>query len=343
MLNCLYFSLDGKALHVGFNNPNLPGKILVNGPNGWEITGATNGTMPDLTAAADTLRAALEGGSLSSSARVAVPLASVAGSFTENDAKLQAQLDAINAGMGKSVSIKFGDDLTVQLGRAELADAYEVTLTETGADVKLDSDALKAVLDKLIADNKADGIERKYSLLERHGAEVHYNDWDEGWVVKRDALLKAVQKAMQDGSEVTAEYDYVTPVKKHFKIGNNSFIEIDLKNQYLWFYRRGVLVMSTPIVSGSVENGTETPTGAFSVSYTRKNAKLSGAGYSYTVDYWIPYYGNIGIHDASWRTGNYGDDTYLSADGSHGCIEVPTEAARLIYENASTYIPVLVY
>lgn len=34
VLNCLYFSLDGSRLHVSFNNPNIPGTILVNGPAG---------------------------------------------------------------------------------------------------------------------------------------------------------------------------------------------------------------------------------------------------------------------------------------------------------------------
>ncbi len=34
VMNCLYFSLDGKALYIGFNNPTLPGKLLVNGPAG---------------------------------------------------------------------------------------------------------------------------------------------------------------------------------------------------------------------------------------------------------------------------------------------------------------------
>ena len=34
VLNCLYFSLDGTRLHVSFNNPNIPGTILVNGPAG---------------------------------------------------------------------------------------------------------------------------------------------------------------------------------------------------------------------------------------------------------------------------------------------------------------------
>ena len=34
ILNCMYFSLDGAALHMGFNNPDLPGKLIVNGPAG---------------------------------------------------------------------------------------------------------------------------------------------------------------------------------------------------------------------------------------------------------------------------------------------------------------------
>ena len=34
VLNCLYFSIDGSALYISFNNPNLPGKIFVNGPAG---------------------------------------------------------------------------------------------------------------------------------------------------------------------------------------------------------------------------------------------------------------------------------------------------------------------
>ena len=34
LINCMYFSLDGKSLHFGFNNPNLAGKLVINGPMG---------------------------------------------------------------------------------------------------------------------------------------------------------------------------------------------------------------------------------------------------------------------------------------------------------------------
>lgn len=34
VLNCLYFSVDARALHVSFNNPNLPGNVIYKGPAG---------------------------------------------------------------------------------------------------------------------------------------------------------------------------------------------------------------------------------------------------------------------------------------------------------------------
>ena len=34
LLNCVYFSLEGARLNFGFLNPNLPGKIVINGPMG---------------------------------------------------------------------------------------------------------------------------------------------------------------------------------------------------------------------------------------------------------------------------------------------------------------------
>ena len=39
VLNCLYISIDGRALHIAFNSPNVPGRMLVNGPAG--ATGVT--------------------------------------------------------------------------------------------------------------------------------------------------------------------------------------------------------------------------------------------------------------------------------------------------------------
>ena len=40
VLNCVYASLEGSALHFGFLDPNLPGDIVLNGPNGAKISSA---------------------------------------------------------------------------------------------------------------------------------------------------------------------------------------------------------------------------------------------------------------------------------------------------------------
>lgn len=34
VVNCLYISVDGRHVHAAFNNPNVPGKLIVNGPAG---------------------------------------------------------------------------------------------------------------------------------------------------------------------------------------------------------------------------------------------------------------------------------------------------------------------
>ena len=34
LINCIYFSVDGYAIRFGFLNPNLPGKLIINGPMG---------------------------------------------------------------------------------------------------------------------------------------------------------------------------------------------------------------------------------------------------------------------------------------------------------------------
>ena len=55
-----------------------------------------------------------------------------------------------------------------------------------------------------------------------------------------------------------------------------------------------------------------------------------GENYSSAVKYWMPFNGNVGMHDASWRS-EFGGWQYI-INGSHGCINLPTEKAAEIYE-----------
>ena len=59
------------------------------------------------------------------------------------------------------------------------------------------------------------------------------------------------------------------------------------------------------------------------------------------VDFWMPFNGNIGIHDASWRT-EFGKNIYMT-NGSHGCVNSPYELANTIFDNIEAGTPIVCY
>ena len=63
--------------------------------------------------------------------------------------------------------------------------------------------------------------------------------------------------------------------------------------------------------------------------------------YETQVTYWMPFNGGVGFHDASWRS-SFGGTIY-QYNGSHGCINMPYEKAKTLYNNISTGYYVVVY
>ncbi len=56
----------------------------------------------------------------------------------------------------------------------------------------------------------------------------------------------------------------------------------------------------------------------------------------------MPFYGNYGLHDASWRNGVFGGQDYLY-NGSHGCVNLPEATAAFIYNWADVGTPVWIH
>lgn len=314
---------------------------LVYGPNGWEVDANDTSTAPDLaTAEAGVRKALVSDGLAGDKLSVAVPLKQVAEVYQGDNPTIQAQIAAIEKATGNSVTLVLAGNKKVTLTKQQLASCFDVKLTDNSADVTLNEESMRRLVDQVIYDNGGDGLIPKYALIGTN--DLHLNDWDTGFKLDREALYKAVATALKDsGGEIIAQYDYVSSVKNHFNVGNNSFIEIDIENQFLWFYRRGELILWTPIVSGSVQAGTETPRGAFSVSYKRTDTRLAGDGYEYRVQYWIPFTGKVGIHEGTGLT-QFGGDVYKT-NGSFGSVLVPESIIKDIYDNCSTYLPVFVY
>jgi len=120
-----------------------------------------------------------------------------------------------------------------------------------------------------------------------------------------------------------------------------TYIEVDLTSQRLYFFQDGVNIFESELVSGNVSKGNGTPAGVFGLTYKERDATLVGENYESSVSYWMPFNGNIGFHDASWRS-VFGGTEYLF-NGSHGCINMPKEKAAELYELVYQSMPVVVY
>ncbi len=82
-----------------------------------------------------------------------------------------------------------------------------------------------------------------------------------------------------------------------------------------------------------------TPEGIYAMTYKTRNAILRGRGYATHVNYWMPFNKGIGLHDATWRS-KFGGEIYARS-GSHGCVNLPLEAAKSIYEYVGKGFPVI--
>lgn len=121
----------------------------------------------------------------------------------------------------------------------------------------------------------------------------------------------------------------------------DTYIEIDITEQRLWFYQAGKVELETDIVTGDVAKRRRTPEGVYFVYGKQKHRILRGGDYATPVDYWMPVKGGVGIHDAGWRK-EFGGEIYKNK-GSHGCINVPPEKAEALYGMIEVGIPVVIY
>ena len=163
-----------------------------------------------------------------------------------------------------------------------------------------------------------------------------------GWKIDIEAETKALIEDIQSGVEVTREPVFAV---KGAQWGENDigtfYVEIDMTNQMVYLVDNGVVRIQTPCVTGNVASGNTTPPGIFGVTYRQTNATLRGATYTSFVHYWMPFNGNIGMHDATWR-GRFGGEIYRTS-GSHGCVNLPKAAAAKIFESIYQGCPVICY
>ena len=104
------------------------------------------------------------------------------------------------------------------------------------------------------------------------------------------------------------------------------FVLVEISQQHAWMCEHTTLVYDTPVTTGEVANGDDTPTGTWHIQAKQGARYLTTLdGSRYHVNYWLPYDDIYGFHDAAWQTFPEGSDLYKTA-GSHGCVHLPETA-----------------
>lgn len=180
------------------------------------------------------------------------------------------------------------------------------------------------------------------------GNKINAYGGDYGWKIYFDKEKEKLEKNLKSGKNVKREpvYSYKAKCRNSAKddIGD-SYVEISIARQEVWLYIDGECIMNSSCVTGTPPNAS-TYTGVYALTYKKSPDVLTGpnaggGSYSSKVTFWMPFNGNQGMHDASWRS-SFGGSIYKT-NGSHGCVNLPYSAAATLYKHIDAGFPIVIY
>lgn len=258
---------------------------------------------------------------------------------TKDDEGLKAQCDALNRVREMQITYAFGS-------RSEVLNGEEICSWITGlADgvIQVSTDKAAAYV-KSLAD-KYDTAGRGRNFHTASGRDLTLSG-AYGWQINQPAEIAELIAVIRAGQSQTREPNYAKAAADRNNDWGGTYVEADLAAQHVYMYKDGVLVWEAPCVTGNVSKNHTTPEGIYTLSYKQTDRVLRGAKqadgtyeYESHVDYWMPFNGGIGFHDASWRS-KFGGAIYQNS-GSHGCVNLPPKKAKDLYNLVYAGIPVI--
>lgn len=251
-----------------------------------------------------------------------------------DSAKLERLVEQLNHYTQTRITYQFGEEETTLDG-----DTVHEWLSIRGSSVYLDKNAVRAYVEEMAKEHDTYYMEKEFVATD---GTVRKLGSAFGWMIDVDAETKHLLADLQSGGFVVREPEYKRR-GADFSENNiaDSYVEIDLGHQHLYLYIEGELILETDMVSGCMANGDATPAGIYDLEYRTKNVVLRGPTWESYVNYWMPFNGSVGMHDATWRS-EFGGDIYLH-NGSHGCVNLPYGMAQKIYEYVYSGMPVICY
>lgn len=221
--------------------------------------------------------------------------------------------------------------------------------------VTIDTDDIKNKIAEINSTQST--LDKNFNFKTHLGSVISVKGKGYGWALDVEKEMVLVQQAFEKGEKaITASntyghgwkgegYGYDTTANNGI---GDTYAEVSIAEQRIWIYKDGKLVITTNVVTGTHSTGNDTSKGVWYILYKRSPSILTGRelggkpSYEVKVNYWAPFTNDgQGFHDASWRT-NWNSVAYLNA-GSHGCVNTQPDAMKVVYENLSTYEPVVIY
>ncbi len=203
-----------------------------------------------------------------------------------------------------------------------------------------DEEKVYAFVDRLADEYDTVGAARQFHAT--RGDIVAVEGGIYGNKIDRKAEKEYLLSAFLEGKREIHEPVYLQKALRQGKddIGD-TYIEVDMTDQMMYYYVAGELKIETPVVTGNTGLRRGTPSGTNYVYNKQRNRVLRGEDYASPVKYWIPVKGAIGIHDASWRS-KYGGEIYKT-NGSHGCINTPLDEVSQLYDMVEVGTPCVMF
>ena len=122
----------------------------------------------------------------------------------------------------------------------------------------------------------------------------------------------------------------------------DTYIEVDITNQHLYFIEDGKLRLDCDVVTGMKNDpNRRTTTGVHYIWDMNADRYLTGPTWHCFVHRFMPFCGGEGFHDATWRN-KFGGNIY-TYDGSHGCVNMPKDKVIELYDLVNVGTPVVIY
>lgn len=233
--------------------------------------------------------------------------------------------------------IELTPDITARFLMAGTGDGGP--LVDEQGNIQLDETAVREWVEQLALAYDTCGTEKDFEATRGETVTVKYGTYGTKLDVEAETeyLLEALRAEFAETEPHIPAYVQQGYVRGLDDIGD-TYIEIDMTEQKMYYYVEGEIVLETDVVTGT---GGRTPAGIHFVYAKQRNRTLRGADYAAFVKYWMPVNGNIGIHDASWRA-KFGGQIYKT-NGSHGCINTPTDIMSQLYDMAEIGTPVIMF